>query len=316
LVNKAARDVFAIAEETPLMGQPFLALFHQPELVELANAPDDSLSNRSEISPDGNRAFAVQVTPIAGVGRVFTLNDITYLKKLDRIKTDFVQTVSHDLRSPLTAILGYAELIERAGPVSDLQRDFVRRIQTSVRNITSLVDDLLDLGRVESGFDLRKESVSLEQIIRYSSEGFKKSLAERHMLLQIDLPADFPSIIANPVQMRQMAEHLIDNAIKYSHPGGVINVGGRVEQNQIILQFSDAGIGIPALDLPYIFDKFYRAVNASLDIHGTGLGLSIVKSIVENHDGRIWVDSTAGKGTSFTVVLPFERDMRASYGDS
>ncbi len=307
LVNKAARDAFAMDDDARLMGQPFLDLFHQPELVALADAPDDSLSTRSEISPDNNRVFGVQVTPIAGVGRVFTLNDITYLKKLDRIKTDFVHTVSHDLRSPLTAILGYAELIERAGPVTDMQRDFIHRIQGSVRNITSLVDDLLDLGRIESGFDVRNESVRLEQIIRYAAEGLKKTLAEKRMLLQIDLPEEFPAVIANPVQMRQMVEHLLDNAVKYSHAGGVINVSGRTEQNQIILQFSDSGIGIPALDLPYIFDRFYRAANACGDIAGTGLGLSIVKSIIENHEGRIWVESASGKGTCFTIVLPFAR---------
>lgn len=307
LVNQTARGVFGIAEGAVLEGRPFQDLIPQPELLELANAPDDCLSNRTEISPDENRVFSVQVAPIAGVGRVFTLNDITYLKRLDRIKTDFVHTVSHDLRSPLTAILGYVELIERAGPVTDLQRDFVHRIQSSVHNITNLVDDLLDLGRIESGFDVRQERVNMEQIIQYAAEGLKPALAAKKLTLQIDLPSDFPPLNANPVQMRQMAEHLLDNAAKYSNPGGQISVNGRIEYNQAILQFEDAGIGIPAVDLPYIFDKFYRAANASADRSGTGLGLSIVKSVVENHGGRIWVESVAGQGALFTVVLPLEQ---------
>jgi two-component system NtrC family sensor kinase len=307
LVNKAACDAFGIDEKMELEGKPFVELFPQQELIELANADDDCLSNRAEISPDENRVFSVQVAPITGVGRVFTLNDITYLKRLDRIKTDFVHTVSHDLRSPLTAILGYVELIERAGPISDLQRDFVRRIQSSVHNITRLVDDLLDLGRIESGFDVRKENVNLEQIIQYAAEGLKPALSAKNVVLQVVLPDDFPPVPANPVQMRQMAEHLLDNAVKYSLPGGVIHVSGRIEYNQVILQFTDFGIGIPAVDLPYIFDKFYRAANASADVSGTGLGLSIVKSVVENHGGRIWVESVPGKGTTFTVVLPVEQ---------
>ena len=133
-------------------GKSFNDVFPQEELLELANTAENSVFNRTEISPDENRVYSVLSTPIQGVGRVLTMHDITNLKKLDRIKTDFVHTVSHDLRSPLTAILGYVELIERAGPVTDLQRDFIRRIQVSVHNITHLVDDLLDLGRIEFGF--------------------------------------------------------------------------------------------------------------------------------------------------------------------
>jgi two-component system, OmpR family, phosphate regulon sensor histidine kinase PhoR len=305
LVNKAARDAFGIQEDAQLDGKPFQEIFNRDEMLNLLNAPETNLSNRTEVSPDENRVFSVQLSSISGVGRVFTLNDITNLKKLDRIKTDFVHTVSHDLRSPLTAILGYVELIERAGPVTDLQRDFVRRIQISVRNITSLVDNLLDLGRIESGFDVRKENIRLDQIVRYSAESLKKQIIEKGHHLQIGIPEDFPTLLANPVQMRQMTDHLLDNAIKYTPSGGTIAVSGRVEQSQIILQFIDSGDGIPSIDLPYIFDKFYRAGNASSDVAGTGLGLAIVKSIVENHGGRVWVETVQGKGTAFTVVLPF-----------
>jgi two-component system, OmpR family, phosphate regulon sensor histidine kinase PhoR len=305
LVNKAAREAFTLEAGANLVGKPFQDLINQVELIELLQAPEGSVSNRAEINQDENRFYSVQLAPIKDVGKVFTLHDITNLKKLDKIKTDFVHTVSHDLRSPLTAILGYVELIERAGPVTDLQRDFVRRIQVSVHNITHLVDDLLALGRIESGFDLRKENVRMDQIVHYSAEGLKKLLAEKGHHLQISLPEEFPSILANPVQMRQMMDHLLDNAVKYTVSGGTVSVTGTVEQNQIILRISDSGIGIPGVDLPYIFDKFYRACNASVEVSGTGLGLAIVKSIVDNHSGRIWVDSTIGKGSTFTVVLPF-----------
>ena len=135
-------------------------MFNQPALLELLESLGKSASNRAELTVEDGRIFnALRSPPSPQVGLAFTLSDITNLKKLDRIKTDFVHTVSHDLRSPLTAILGYVELIERAGPVNDLQRDFIRRVQVSVHNITSLVDDLLDLGRIESGFDTRKEAL-------------------------------------------------------------------------------------------------------------------------------------------------------------
>jgi two-component system NtrC family sensor kinase len=304
LVNKAARQIFNTGSEDNLKDTPFREVFQQPELLDLLAVPEDSPTNRTELSPDENHVFSVQITPIQGVGRVFTLYDITNLKKLDRIKTEFVHTVSHDLRSPLTAILGYVELIGRAGPVTDLQRDFIRRVQISVQNITHLVDDLLDLGRIESGFDLRKENVRLDQLIHFSADGLKKEMAAKGHHLQVTISPEIPPILANPVQMRQMFDHLLDNAIKYTVPGGTVSVTGLMEQNQIILQISDTGIGIPSMDLPYIFDKFYRASNASSEMAGTGLGLAIVKSIVENHGGRIWVDSTIGKGTIFTLVLP------------
>jgi len=303
MVNQAAQSAFNLPGQ-PVIGRQFKNVFSQPELLELIDSANKSLSNRVEISVEDGRVFNAQLTPIPDVGLAITMHDITYLKKLDRIKSDFVSTVSHDLRSPLTAIMGYVELIERAGAINDLQRDFVRRVQVSVQNITTLVDDLLNLGRIEAGFDARKESINLSQLIYYSAEGFKKQLTDNGHHLQLELPNTFPPIFANPVQFRQMIDNLLDNSIKYTPAGGTITIHGTVEQNQIILQFRDSGIGIPALDLPYIFDKFYRASNVNGDVTGTGLGLAIVKSIVESHDGRIWVDSTLGQGTTFTVVLP------------
>ena len=303
MANQAAQSAFNLPGQ-PVIGRQFKDVFAQPELLELIDSANKSLSNRVEISVEDGRVFNAQLTPIPDVGLAITMHDITYLKKLDRIKSDFVSTVSHDLRSPLTAIMGYVELIERAGVINDMQRDFIRRVQVSVQNITTLVDDLLNLGRIEAGFDARKESINLGQLIYYSAEGFKKQLTDNGHHLQLELPNTFPPIFANPVQFRQMIDNLLDNAIKYTAPGGTITIHGTVEQNQIILQFHDSGIGIPALDLPYIFDKFYRASNVNGDVTGTGLGLAIVKSIVESHDGRIWVDSTLGQGTTFTVVLP------------
>ena len=195
-------------------------------------------------------------------------------------------------------------MIERAGPVNDLQKDFIRRVQVSVHNITSLIDDLLDLGRIESGFDTRKEPIQLDLILRYTLENLKKQIVEKKQQVALSLPPNFPALVANPIQARRLLENLLEHAIKYTPQGGRIAISASIEQSQVILQIADSGIGIPTLDLPYIFDKFYRASNISADVIGTGLGLAIVKSIVEQHQGRIWVDSTVGKGTTFTIVLP------------
>ncbi|MDO8969609.1 MAG: HAMP domain-containing sensor histidine kinase, partial [Saprospiraceae bacterium] len=189
------------------------------------------------------------------------------------------------------------------GAINDTQHEYIRRIQTSVHNITSLVDDLLNLGRIEAGFDTRKETIHLDHLIRFAAESIRKQSEDKNHQLILELPETIPHFMANPVQIRQMVDNLLDNAIKYTLPGGVITLRLSVAQKQVILQIQDNGIGIPSIDIPYIFDRFYRASNASADISGTGLGLAIVKSIVESHNGRIWVESSMGHGATFTVVL-------------
>lgn len=308
MVNQVAMMAFSLPL-AGVTGQLFVRHFPQPELKELLESNTGRLANRVEVSLEDGRVFSARIASIPGVGRAITLHDITYLKKLDHIKSDFVSTVSHDLRSPLTAILGYAELIERIGPLSEMQREFLHRVQISVHNITSLVDDLLNLGRIEAGFDSRKERVALDQLIRFAADNVSRRAQEKNLTLTLDLSNDFPLIFANPVQIRSVVDNLMDNAIKYTPKNGSIRIRCAVEQNQVIFQVTDSGMGIPATDLPYIFDKFFRASNVNADQPGTGLGLAIVKSIVENHQGRIWVESTPGQGTTFTVVFPLAEEQ-------
>ena len=302
LVNQVAQSIFNLVGKSPV-GMAFNDVFMQAELVELVTSGIKNSFSRGEINTEDGRIFSAYMTDIPSLGLAVAMHDITHLKKLDRIKTDFVNTVSHDLRSPLTAILGFSELIERTGSINSTQKDYIRRVQSSVQNITTLVDDLLNLGRIEAGFDTRKENVAFDQIIHYAVENFRKRFADRSQNLILDIPPNIPAIFANPVQMRQLVENLLDNAIKYTPIGGLITIRAAVAQNQVVVQFLDSGIGIPAVDHPYIFDKFYRS-STSGNVAGTGLGLSIVRSIVENHNGRIWVDSTVGVGSTFTVVLP------------
>ena len=166
------------------------------------------------------------------------------------------------------------------------------------------MDDLLHLGHIESGFDVSKESLPLNQLIDLALDGFTKAVSEKNLSVDCNSSKDNTLVYANPVQMRQMLDKLIDNAVKYTPNGGKITITTETEDQQVILQVRDTGKGIPSIDLPYIFDKFYRGSNVAHEVPGTGLGLAIVKSIVDNHQGRIWVNSTAGNGAVFTVVLP------------
>lgn len=309
LINRTARAVFGLGDE-PLTGKPIRDVIQHPDLLELLDDENVATPYRGEIRLDDGRVFNAQVTPIPEVGLVVTMQDITHLKELDRIKSDFVNSVSHDLRSPLTAILGYVELIDRVGPVTERQRDFIHRVEANVHNITALISDLLDLGHIEAGFDARKEVVPLLSVIHFTLDNIADRIAEKSQVLELDVPADIPHVFGNPIRLRQMLENLIENAIKYTPEGGSIYVRSHVEGGQVILQVSDTGPGIPPAEQPYIFDKFYRASNVPDEIPGTGLGLAIVKSIVENHQGRIWVDSIRDQGTTFTVVLPItEKDQ-------
>lgn len=252
----------------------------------------------------GKRTLNAHLTIVEGVGKIAVMQDITHLKELDRIKSEFVTTVSHDLRSPLTAILGYLELLRRSGPFNSNQEDFARRIVNSVQSITTLINDLLELGKIEAGFDQDRELAALGPIIESAVSERQHEWEAKQQALGVALAGDLPPVLGHPLRLRQLVSNLLENAIKYTPNGGQVSLSLESNGDFLVLRVSDSGIGIPQQDQPYIFDKFYRTEQAIDEYKGTGLGLSIVKSIVEQHQGRIWVDSEVGKGSTFTVMLP------------
>ena len=304
LINPAARRSFGLWQDDEIKGKSIDEVLSHPDVKLLLSQGIDNPLPHNEINFEDGRVLSAQCTSIPHIGLAITMQDITYLKQIDRLKNEFVHTVSHDLRSPLTAILGYVDLLDRVGPVNDQQREFIHRVQNSVQNITSLVNDLLELGRIEAGFDIQREVVSLDGILRFALETLGGQISDKKLNLHVDLPTDMPSVRGNPIRLRQMVDNLIGNAIKYTPEGGEISIAVEVQKDQDILRISDNGPGIPPSDQPHIFEKFYRASNVPKGVGGSGLGLAIVKSIIDNHQGRIWVDSLLGQGTTFTVVLP------------
>jgi PAS domain S-box-containing protein len=304
LVNPAMCRAFGLNSQTAV-GKPVLDVITHPDLLLLITRADtsDPFQYHEVSFPDG-RVGNAQFTAIQGVGYALTMQDITYLKEVDRIRSEFVHTVSHDLRSPLTSVIGYSELVERVGPLNETQREFISRIQDSIQHITSLINDLLDLGSIEAGMDTHREFVQLEGILRYTVNMLEGQIKTKQLTVHIDIASSLPALRANPIRLRQVFDNVIGNAIKYSHVNGEVHITIHAEENQVILQVQDEGPGIPASDQPRIFDKFYRAANITSTVEGSGLGLAIVKNIVENHQGRIWVESTLGKGSSFFIVLP------------
>ena len=304
LLNPAMCRTFGLDAKTAI-GKPVLDVLTHPDLLALVTRTEtqDPLNYHEVSFPDG-RVGNAQLTAIYEVGFAITMQDITYLKEMDRIRSEFVHTVSHDLRSPLTSVMGYSELVERVGPLNENQRDFLNRIRDGIQHITSLVNDLLDLGNVEAGFDTQRQFVQLEGILRYTLDMLQGQIKSKRLKVHTDIARSLPALRANPIRLRQVLDNVVGNAIKYSNADGEVKIAIHAEGDQVILQVTDEGLGIPPTDQQYIFDKFYRGSNISPEVEGSGLGLAIVKSIVENHQGRIWVESAVGKGSSFFIVLP------------
>jgi len=303
LVNPAICRTFGLNPRDAI-GMSVLDVIKHPDLVALLKQPHvQNVMSYHEVSfPDG-RVGNAQLTPIHEVGYALTMQDITDLKEIDRVRSEFIHTVSHDLRSPLTSVIGYTELVERAGSLNDSQREFLKRIQESVQHITSLINDLLELGSIEAGLDTRREFVQVDGILNYTLEMLQGQIKAKHIKVETEIAQAMPALRANPVRLRQVLDNVVGNAIKYSRDQGDVSIMMRAEDEQIIIQVTDNGPGIPAKDQAHIFDKFYRGSNISAQA-GSGLGLAIVKSIVEAHQGRMWVESTVGKGSTFFIILP------------
>jgi len=302
-MNRSARDIFSIGEDL-IDGKTAGEVFHHPDILDLFKS-QNTLPRQNEISLEDGRVFSVQASLIPEIGIAVVIREITHLKELDRIKTDFVNTISHDLRSPLTAIYGFVSLIDRVGPINDQQIEFIHHIQSSVQHITALINDLMDLGRVEADYDIQMQDVDLKEIINQSIENLDYQISEKMQEMVLSIPEEIPAILGNPLHLQRMVSNLLENAIKFTPPLGKISVQCRVETSQLIFEVTDNGPGIPLSDQPHIFDKFYRGSNISENTQGTGLGLSIVKSVVDKHHGRIWLESSP-IGTTFTVILPIK----------
>jgi signal transduction histidine kinase len=306
LLNPAMCRSFKLDEKTSI-GKLAVDVIDHPDMhAMLTGSMDNDRFKYYEIGfPDG-RVGSAQITNIPAIGYAITMQDITYLKEVDRVRNEVINTVSHDLRSPLTSVIGYTELITRSGELNDNQKEFLKRIQESVEHITTLINDLLELGSIEAGLDTRRELVQLDVLFQYSLDMLQGQIKSKRIKVQTEISESLPALQANPVRLRQVLDNVVGNAIKYSNKNGEVKVSIKAEGDQVILEVTDDGPGIPIIDQAHIFDKFYRGQNMDKQ-QGSGLGLAIVKSIVDAHQGRIWVESTVGQGSSFFIVLPVNR---------
>ncbi len=227
--------------------------------------------------------------------------------ELNTVKDQFVQMVSHDLKNPLTAVMGYAYLIEEeqawASPEDLLE--FTKSIQVSAQKMLRLITDLLDLGRIEAGMELQLVPVTLTDFLTQHLLDHQALAHHKQIDLALTLPLVELTLPLDITRFGQVIDNLLSNAIKYTPEGGHVALAAQVTPGEVILQVADNGLGIPTEDIPHLFDKFYRVQRSKhLTAEGTGLGLAIVKAIVEQHGGHIWVESELNEGSIFNVALP------------
>jgi signal transduction histidine kinase len=248
------------------------------------------------------RASAI---PVGDDGAVLlVVRDVTEAKRLDAIRRDFVANASHELKTPAASIQAAAETIQTASlDDPDVIPRFAAQLESEAVRLSRIVGDLLDLSRLESGSEL-DETVAFDAVLRDEAERFEEPASEAGVRLSIRADV-VPRVHGSARDLALLVRNLVDNAIRYTRPGGRVDVALCAADGDVVLSVSDTGLGIPQRDLPRIFERFYRVDRArSRETGGTGLGLSIVRHIVENHGGRISVESELGRGTSFEVHLP------------
>lgn len=314
LANPAAESVLA-GDPLESKGKPAAEWLQPPELLELLAAGERE-ARTTEVRLEGGRMLFASAAEVAGegdepLGRVLVLWDISHYKKLDMLKSEFVSTVSHDLRSPLTLMRGYATMLTMVGATNEQQREFVRKILDSVDQMARLVDNLLDLGRIEAGVGLNLERLPLEPVLQDVIESLRPQAANKQIALRVQLEEGMEPVEVDPTLFRQAVANLVDNAIKYTPAGGSVTVRAFQGDGRQTVRVEDTGLGIAPTDQARLFERFYRARRKeSLREKGTGLGLAIVKSIVEQHGGKVSLESRLGAGSAFTLEVPLRQPAR------
>jgi len=256
--------------------------------------------------------FSMQISPVMDredklLSLIAVFHDITELKKLEKIRAEFVANVSHELKTPLTAIKGFVETLKTSAkddPVALVR--FLDIIEKQAQRLENLVNDLLILSSIEfKEVKMNFMAESLNKIIHSVTALQKKIIEDKGHQITVDIPADLPNILVDRLRMEQVFLNLLDNAVKFTPPGGKISIQARWEKSFVSVEVKDNGVGIPAEHLSRVFERFYRVDRArSREAGGTGLGLAIVRQIVSAHQGKIEVESSLELGSTFRIFLP------------
>jgi len=318
LHNPAAVKILRM-KTSPVFGQPLQDCLGNGALVDLVSKITQvTKEGSSAVSQEvvmGEMALMAHMATVRSeegevLGVVTVLRDISMLKAMDRMKSDFVAMVSHEIRAPLTSVEQQLSVVLAGiiGEVGERQKEMLGRAKERTHALLTLINDLLDLSKIEAGFVVQqKEPTQITEVLEKVFEVLRHEAESKSISLQLSCSEELPPVMADRGNMEEVFINLVSNGIKYTSVGGAVNLSARIEGSHLCVEVADNGIGISAEDLPRIFDKFYRVKNAQTrKITGTGLGLPIVKGIVEAHLGSIEVESQPGIGSKFRVYLPLE----------
>lgn len=287
------------------------------DLVKAGTPVREQVYREGDILRPGSSRLTVGVTytPLfdeAGelMNIIVNVNDITRFREAEEVKSTFISVISHELKTPVALIKGYAATLRREDAQWDAEtiREGLAVIEEEADRLTNLIDNLLDASRIQAGgLKLECEEIQLPALVQRVAEGFQLQTAAHTIV--VDFPEDLPPVWADRERVRQVLANLLSNAIKYSPGGGTIRIGGWTEGEYVTVYVADEGIGIPEEEQTRLFDRFYR-VDSTLrrGTKGAGLGLYLARALVEAHGGRIWVHSKPGQGSTFFFTLPIARE--------
>lgn len=315
LINPAAERIFRLNADQA-RNRPVADVITIRLLVDALTGQDDRPQNLEITTDDGKIYNAIASTIFSHEGQVFgrvaVLRDITYLKEIDKMKSDFVATVSHDLRSPLTFMRGYATMLPMVGEMTEKQREYVEKILGGIDQMAQLVDDLLDLGRIEAGVDLEHDEIDIRPLLADIATEYWQHAHLVGIQIEVQVAEDVTTVTGDLSLIRQALTNLVGNGIKYAPHSGTMMLRAHQANGEVVLSIKDNGPGISKEDQIRLFEKFYRVKERGTEkVKGSGLGLAIVKSIAERHGGRAWVQSQRGSGTTFFISLPVRESVNS-----
>ncbi len=322
LLNGAARRIFALGAETDYRARPFVELCRDPRLQAFVGrsmqSADNSVMNAEIMiqnpAPLHISASAAQIRTSRGAAWVFVFHDVTQLKSYETLRADFISNLTHELRTPLSALYGYAETLIRGVDDRETSMRFLGIIERQARRLARLLDDLVSLSDLERGLTpLKVEQLEPSRVLTEAAELMQETAGRRGLRLEVKCPTGLPKVAGDRDRLHQVMLNLIDNAIKYTPREGLVTVeaheavsaNGSTPTPGVALVVADTGEGIPAADIPRLTERFYRVDRArSRELGGTGLGLAIVKHIVQLHHGALRIESKVREGTTVTVWIP------------
>lgn len=310
MINPYAKKIFGIDSNKDIIGKKLMDSIRDFEIEEIINAFNEDYKEIKIFWPS-EKILRIKTADIVNanehIGTVAVVQDITEIKKLENMRTEFVANVSHELKTPLTSIKGFAETLRDVDDVKTKEK-FLDIINDEAERLTRLINDILVLSDLETHKEDKKELFDVNKVIIQVHDLIKNTADTKNISIKLELEK-VNSFYGNIDRFKQMVINLVDNAVKYSESGGIVTIGSKIDNDKLKLCIEDTGVGIPKEHIPRLFERFYRVDKArSRAKGGTGLGLAIVKHIVIGLGGKIDVESELNKGSRFTVTIPYTRD--------